>query len=154
MLSTEKPNILSSSSKETLKNLLYHKLLSSREIQAKKKIEDMEGSRRTMINGRNLSARSPGRPIPRRGQVKVGIVVGLAHSVVSIFSPSRRWSCGIWWLRSNSSLISSIKSLINFDFSFSYISYVCKRNMILYSGVCISMNEKFSLLLIKFYFLS
>ncbi|GMN50885.1 hypothetical protein TIFTF001_020046 [Ficus carica] len=50
----------------------------------------MEGTRRTMINGRNSSSRSPSRPIPKRGQVKVGIVVGLAHSVASIFSPSRR----------------------------------------------------------------
>ncbi|GAB4826889.1 hypothetical protein Ancab_033767 [Ancistrocladus abbreviatus] len=30
--------------------------------------------------------RSSGRPIPKRGRVKIGIVVGLAHSVASIFS--------------------------------------------------------------------
>ncbi|KAF1861891.1 hypothetical protein Lal_00026367 [Lupinus albus] len=33
--------------------------------------------------------RCSGRPIPKRGQVKVGIVVGLANSVASIFSRNR-----------------------------------------------------------------
>ncbi|CAK8577778.1 unnamed protein product [Lathyrus sativus] len=39
------------------------------------------GGRRSMICQR--------RPIPKRGQVKVGIVVGLAISVASIFSRRR-----------------------------------------------------------------
>ncbi|KAL3740201.1 hypothetical protein ACJRO7_021472 [Eucalyptus globulus] len=38
------------------------------------------------MNGVGMSRRFLSRPIPRRGQVKVGIVVGLAHSFVSIFS--------------------------------------------------------------------
>ncbi|KAE9597138.1 hypothetical protein Lalb_Chr16g0383441 [Lupinus albus] len=44
-----------------------------------------------MMNGgrRSIPMRCSGRPIPKRGQVKVGIVVGLANSVVSIFSHSR-----------------------------------------------------------------
>ncbi|KAF4397962.1 hypothetical protein G4B88_019683 [Cannabis sativa] len=37
----------------------------------------------SMINGGNMSPRNPSRPIPKRGQVKMGIVVGLAHSVAS-----------------------------------------------------------------------
>ncbi|KDP20906.1 hypothetical protein JCGZ_21377 [Jatropha curcas] len=39
----------------------------------------------SMINSRKVSRGFHGRPIPKRGQVKVGIVVGLAHSVASIF---------------------------------------------------------------------
>ncbi|KAJ1391674.1 hypothetical protein SESBI_36447 [Sesbania bispinosa] len=35
----------------------------------------------------------PRRPIPKRGQVKVGIVVGLATSVASIFSRNRPTGC-------------------------------------------------------------
>jgi hypothetical protein len=35
---------------------------------------------------RNNPQRCCSRPIPKRGQVKVGIVVGLANSVASIFS--------------------------------------------------------------------
>uniref|UniRef100_A0A2N9FSL3 Uncharacterized protein n=1 Tax=Fagus sylvatica TaxID=28930 RepID=A0A2N9FSL3_FAGSY len=31
-----------------------------------------------------------GRPIPRRGQVKVAIVLGLVHSFSSMFSPNSR----------------------------------------------------------------
>ncbi|KAF7852014.1 hypothetical protein BT93_L1108 [Corymbia citriodora subsp. variegata] len=38
------------------------------------------------INSGGVSRRISSRPIPRRGQVKVGIVVGLAHSFASIFS--------------------------------------------------------------------
>ncbi|OAY26114.1 hypothetical protein MANES_16G022400v8 [Manihot esculenta] len=45
---------------------------------------------RTVINNRKDSRRFYGRPIPKRGQVKVAIVVGLAHSVASIFSVSSR----------------------------------------------------------------
>ncbi|CAL0313945.1 unnamed protein product [Lupinus luteus] len=44
-----------------------------------------------MMNGgrRSIPMRCSGRPIPKRGQVKVGIVVGLANSVASIFSRNR-----------------------------------------------------------------
>ncbi|XVF25877.1 hypothetical protein REPUB_Repub13aG0251700 [Reevesia pubescens] len=48
----------------------------------------MAGTRRAMINGRIYSQRIAGRPIPKRGQVKLAIVLGLAHSFVSIFSRS------------------------------------------------------------------
>ncbi|KAG6642713.1 hypothetical protein CIPAW_09G159600 [Carya illinoinensis] len=48
------------------------------------------GARSGMINGGSFSGSFSGRPIPKRGQVKLGIVVGLAHSVASIFSPRRR----------------------------------------------------------------
>ncbi|OAY26324.1 hypothetical protein MANES_16G038800v8 [Manihot esculenta] len=50
----------------------------------------MAGARAAMINGRKISRSSSGRPIPKRGQVKVAIVVGLAHSVASIFSLNSR----------------------------------------------------------------
>ena len=43
-----------------------------------------------MINGGNFSPRFSRRPIPKRGQVKMGIVVGLAHSVASIFTSGGR----------------------------------------------------------------
>ncbi|KAF7847539.1 hypothetical protein BT93_E1917 [Corymbia citriodora subsp. variegata] len=43
-------------------------------------------SRSGKMNGGGVSRRISSRPIPKRGQVKVGIVVGLAHSVASIFS--------------------------------------------------------------------
>lgn len=47
----------------------------------------MAGARSsTMINGARFSSRFSGRPIPKRGQVKLAIVVILAHSVASIFS--------------------------------------------------------------------
>ncbi|KAG5014882.1 hypothetical protein JHK82_020562 [Glycine max] len=51
----------------------------------------MAGARASgmMNGGRSFPRRFSGRPIPKRGQVKVGIVVGLANSVVSIFSRSR-----------------------------------------------------------------
>ncbi|QCD84299.1 hypothetical protein DEO72_LG2g4651 [Vigna unguiculata] len=50
----------------------------------------MAGARAgSMINGRSIPRRFSGRPIPKRGQVKVGIVLGLASSVVSIFSRNR-----------------------------------------------------------------
>ncbi|CAN6546506.1 unnamed protein product [Malus baccata var. baccata] len=42
---------------------------------------------RAMMNGGDLSRRFSGRPSPKRGQVKMGIVVGLANSVASIFNP-------------------------------------------------------------------
>ncbi|KNA22490.1 hypothetical protein SOVF_033730 [Spinacia oleracea] len=54
------------------------------------------GVRRSMINGGSGSQGSTtslGRPIPKRGQIKGRIVMGLAHSVVAIFShatPSHR----------------------------------------------------------------
>ncbi|XVE51267.1 hypothetical protein DITRI_Ditri02bG0026300 [Diplodiscus trichospermus] len=48
--------------------------------------EDMAGSRRAMINGGIYSSqRIAGRPIPKRGQVKLAIVLGLAHSFASVF---------------------------------------------------------------------
>ncbi|KAE7995593.1 hypothetical protein FH972_000373 [Carpinus fangiana] len=53
----------------------------------------MAGAGSAMINGRGLSARLSGRLIPKRGQVKVGIVVVLAHSFASIFSLIRRRPC-------------------------------------------------------------
>ncbi|KAI3434055.1 uncharacterized protein J3R85_006843 [Psidium guajava] len=43
-------------------------------------------SRSGKINSGGMSRRISSRPIPKRGQVKVGIVVGLAHSFASIFS--------------------------------------------------------------------
>ncbi|KAK9223744.1 hypothetical protein WN944_012190 [Citrus x changshan-huyou] len=53
----------------------------------------MAYARRGMINGGNISQRltaggGTGRLIPKRGQVKLAILVGLAHSVASIFSHS------------------------------------------------------------------
>lgn len=55
----------------------------------------MACAKRGMINGGNISERltaggGTGRPLPKRGQVKVAILVGLAHSVASIFSHSHR----------------------------------------------------------------
>uniref|UniRef100_A0A2N9GY52 Uncharacterized protein n=1 Tax=Fagus sylvatica TaxID=28930 RepID=A0A2N9GY52_FAGSY len=50
----------------------------------------MAGARREMINGGNISRTLSGRPIPRRGQVKVAIVLGLVHSFSSMFSPNSR----------------------------------------------------------------
>lgn len=50
----------------------------------------MEGARRELINGGNPSRGFSGRPIPKRGQVKVAIVLGLVHSFSSIFSHSNR----------------------------------------------------------------
>ncbi|CAI0468457.1 unnamed protein product [Linum tenue] len=47
--------------------------------------------------GRNISSsrrRLSRRPIPKRGQVKVAIVTGLAHSLASIFSFGRRVGVG------------------------------------------------------------
>ncbi|TKY59289.1 hypothetical protein E2542_SST16374 [Spatholobus suberectus] len=57
--------------------------------------KEMAGARASgMIKGgRSIPRRYSGRPIPKRGQVKVGIVVGLANSVVSIFSRSRARGC-------------------------------------------------------------
>ncbi|KAG2685296.1 hypothetical protein I3760_10G118900 [Carya illinoinensis] len=50
----------------------------------------MAGARTVpMINGGSSSPRFSGRPIPKRGRVKLGIVVGLAHSFASIFSLRR-----------------------------------------------------------------
>lgn len=45
-----------------------------------------------MINGGNLSQRISGRLIPKRGQVKMAIVVILVHSVSSMFSHRRAGS--------------------------------------------------------------
>jgi len=52
----------------------------------------MAGSRSAMVNGGGFSPRLSGRLIPKRGQVKLGIVVGLAHSFASIFSLSSRFA--------------------------------------------------------------
>ncbi|KAG7026593.1 Anaphase-promoting complex subunit 4, partial [Cucurbita argyrosperma subsp. argyrosperma] len=38
------------------------------------------------INGERICRRIGGRPIPKRGQVKMGIMVGIVHTVTSIFS--------------------------------------------------------------------
>ncbi|KAL3740198.1 hypothetical protein ACJRO7_021469 [Eucalyptus globulus] len=46
-------------------------------------------SRSRKING-GTSRRISSRPIPKRGQVKMGIVLGLAHSFTSIFSLNLR----------------------------------------------------------------
>ncbi|KAL3740204.1 hypothetical protein ACJRO7_021475 [Eucalyptus globulus] len=43
-------------------------------------------SRSGKINGGGASWRISSRPIPKRGQVKARIVVGLAHSFASVFS--------------------------------------------------------------------
>nr|DAD23007.1 TPA_asm: hypothetical protein HUJ06_024470 [Nelumbo nucifera] len=51
----------------------------------------MAGAGRTMMNS---SQRFSSRPIPKRGQVKVGIVVGLAHSFAALFSLSNRRAGG------------------------------------------------------------
>ncbi|KAG2685293.1 hypothetical protein I3760_10G118600 [Carya illinoinensis] len=54
----------------------------------------MAGARSVpMINGGYFSPKFSGRPIPKRGRVKLGIVVGLAHSVASIFSLNRGRRC-------------------------------------------------------------
>ena len=89
MLSTKKISTISKF-KETFTNLVFEVL--SSQVTRDFDIGKMEGyTRRTYtINGGNLSPRSSSRPIPKRGQVKVAIVVGLAHSVASVFSPSRR----------------------------------------------------------------
>ncbi|KAJ6979002.1 hypothetical protein D5086_022211 [Populus alba] len=47
--------------------------------------------RSVMINGGSYSQqRFYGRMIPKRGQVKVAIVLGLAHTFASIFSPRKK----------------------------------------------------------------
>ncbi|OVA13914.1 hypothetical protein BVC80_1781g54 [Macleaya cordata] len=45
----------------------------------------MAGMRRTTINGANCQSSFGDRQIPKRGQVKAGIVVGLAHSFAAMF---------------------------------------------------------------------
>ncbi|KAL5772522.1 hypothetical protein ACOSP7_012126 [Xanthoceras sorbifolium] len=49
-------------------------------------------TRNSMINGGvGYSQRfTAGRLIPKRGQVKIGIVLGLVHSIASIFSLNRK----------------------------------------------------------------
>ncbi|KAF8029368.1 hypothetical protein BT93_E1920 [Corymbia citriodora subsp. variegata] len=42
------------------------------------------------IDGRGSSRRISPRPIPKRGQVKVAIMVGLAHRLSSLFSLNLR----------------------------------------------------------------
>ncbi|KAF8029362.1 hypothetical protein BT93_E1914 [Corymbia citriodora subsp. variegata] len=42
------------------------------------------------MNGGGVTRRISSRPMPKIGQVKVGIAVGLAHSFASIFSLSLR----------------------------------------------------------------
>ncbi|CAL5213419.1 unnamed protein product [Lathyrus oleraceus] len=46
-------------------------------------------SNKGMMKGGGRRSVSERHPIPKRGQVKVGIVVGLATSVASIFSRQR-----------------------------------------------------------------
>ncbi|PIN19732.1 hypothetical protein CDL12_07580 [Handroanthus impetiginosus] len=52
----------------------------------------MEGRRGGMMNfnGGSWRRMEYGRPIPKRGQVKVAIVSGLAHSLSNIFSLGSR----------------------------------------------------------------
>uniref|UniRef100_A0A0A0KLE0 Uncharacterized protein n=1 Tax=Cucumis sativus TaxID=3659 RepID=A0A0A0KLE0_CUCSA len=50
----------------------------------------MAGTRINAINHGNLSRKCSDRLIPKRGQVKLGIIVGIAHSVTSIFSHGSR----------------------------------------------------------------
>lgn len=50
----------------------------------------MAGVRKSMVNGGNLSQKFSSRLIPKRGQVKITIVVGLLHSVSSILRTSSR----------------------------------------------------------------
>ncbi|XAR66408.1 hypothetical protein NMG60_11012637 [Bertholletia excelsa] len=38
------------------------------------------------VNGGSLREKLSGRPMPRRGQVKAGMVLGLAHFLASFFS--------------------------------------------------------------------
>ncbi|KAI6705036.1 hypothetical protein NL676_007998 [Syzygium grande] len=52
----------------------------------KEEEEEMAISRSDKMNDGGMSRRSSSRLIPKRGQVKVGIVVGLAHSFAFIFS--------------------------------------------------------------------
>lgn len=52
-------------------------------------LQEMQSARSAMINGGNLSQRISGRLIPKRGQVKMAIVVILVHSVSSMFSHRR-----------------------------------------------------------------
>ncbi|KAJ6396948.1 hypothetical protein OIU77_021895 [Salix suchowensis] len=58
----------------------------------KKKEEMAAGGRSVMISGVSYSQRFYGRMIPKRGQVKVAIVLGLAHTFASMFSPCKK--CG------------------------------------------------------------
>nr|DAD20829.1 TPA_asm: hypothetical protein HUJ06_022292 [Nelumbo nucifera] len=51
----------------------------------------MAGATTTVMND---TQRFASRPIPKRGQVKVGIVVGLAHSFAALFSQSNRRAGG------------------------------------------------------------
>uniref|UniRef100_A0A2C9U889 Uncharacterized protein n=1 Tax=Manihot esculenta TaxID=3983 RepID=A0A2C9U889_MANES len=56
------------------------------------------GAKRSMIKGGNYSESQrvySGRLIPKRGQVKVAIVLGLAHSLASIFSLRSRRAGGV-----------------------------------------------------------
>ena len=101
-----------------------------------KREQEMESQRMTMINCRNLSRRSSGRLIPKRGQVKVSIVVGLAHSVASICSPSRRWGCDDGLPQIPHLTCQCNDTVLIFFFLFPFL--------ILYSVLCIKMNDKFS----------
>ena len=67
----------------TLKESLYFDL-SSVNIAEK----EMGDARKSMGSSGRFPQRPCGRPMPKRGQVKVAIVVGIAHSFVSIFSPT------------------------------------------------------------------
>ena len=50
----------------------------------------MAGSRIKAINGGDLSRKYSDRLIPKRGQVTMGILAGIAHSVTSMFSHGGR----------------------------------------------------------------
>ncbi|KAM1033306.1 hypothetical protein TB2_036306 [Malus domestica] len=76
-----------------IRNSQLHKNIQISEGFIQEELDKMEGSvatasaGRAMMNGGDLSRRFSGRPSPKRGQVKMGIVVGLANSVASIFNP-------------------------------------------------------------------
>ncbi|KAK9152619.1 hypothetical protein Sjap_000099 [Stephania japonica] len=64
-----------------------------REANRKMRSDQMAGSRRTTVTV-GSRRRYYSRPIPKRGQIKAGIAVGLAHTVASLFTFSvRRSSC-------------------------------------------------------------
>ncbi|KAJ4703402.1 putative Transmembrane protein [Melia azedarach] len=75
-------------------------------------------SRNGMINGGSYSQRfGSGRMIPKRGQVKLGIVLGLANSFASIFSRRSRSCAGNPLSRSGQSN-SNQKSALMFVYNY------------------------------------
>ncbi|KAF9683523.1 hypothetical protein SADUNF_Sadunf04G0022600 [Salix dunnii] len=58
----------------------------------RKNKEMAAGGRSVMISGASYSQRFYGRMIPKRGQVKVAILLGLAHTFASMCSPCKK--CG------------------------------------------------------------